>query len=88
MQALHTRNYSQLQLLGIHNKYLMAKIVCCGQCHLSCHVGTIVCSPLQLGYQAVILTSCGAILLGQELLSWSSKLWPPLMPALYQVTVF
>lgn len=27
MQALYTRNYSQLQLLGIRNKWLMAKIV-------------------------------------------------------------
>lgn len=66
MQALHTRKYSQLQQLGIHNKYLMAKVVCCGQCHLSCHMGTIVYSPLQLGYWAVILPSSGAVLLDQK----------------------
>lgn len=86
MQDLHTRNYSQLQLLDIHNKCLMAKIVCCGQCHLSCHMGTIVYSPLWLGY--VILTSSGAVVLDQGLLSLSSLFRPLLILSLYQVTVF
>lgn len=86
MQDLHPRNYSQLQLLDIHNKCLMAKIVCCGQCQLSCHMGTIACSPLWLG--CVTLTSFGAVLLDQELLPLSSKFRPLLMLSLYRVTVF
>lgn len=78
MQTLHTTNYSQLQLLGIHNKCLIAKIVCCEQCPLSCRIGTTVYSPLWLGYWAVTLKSSGP--LGWELLLLSRKVRPLLMP--------
>lgn len=84
MQALHTRNYFQLQLLGIHNKCLRAKTVHCGQCRLSCHIGTTMYSPLLLGYWAVTLTSSGAVVLDQKLLLLSTKFCPVLMPSLYR----